>query len=643
MASTSIVIAFFVFVALAFATRPPEPGQRLERCDTPACRGFAQLLAASVDTAKEPCDNFYRFVCGKRKSSHSVYEEQLSYFFEDLATVLRDTRALTDEQTVSGKAASLYASCESVLVGGNEDLDGFREVLRGAQLVWPMLDIAPDLLATTFRIKKHFDITSLLKITRLARAARTYSEAWQFLLEPGDIFGLTRRRNVAHANSKFYSVVVSAVAGPNASAEPPLSYNDIAGIEEDLLDAVTPLFSKKPVESPWTDIGNLSVMMPYFGEQRWRDFFANHFGASDGTVVINVTNVDYVSAYDNLTQKWNESTMVWCTSWLAVAEMAPYMSKNIALHRFIDEATVDSAPRHCLELSERILGAAVFSSFVNKTFVVEVVEDIRRATVALLAPFQDKNVKSAWLVSPSVYEVVNASEFFWMLQQVDAYQRELDASLVDRNGTDSIARNWVSAVRLRDRIVDGGAFFVRTAYLEDVYEESSYSFFSSRSSSIRLPLYASMLPIYEYGLTEGIKLGTLGVLFAQAVFMALLARIGPDNTSASNDRLRCFSGPSGNGTYSREYDRAVPLEMLEEFLERVLPSTRGSQLDLPPRFEETQTFFLSMCYLLCNPDVGGAKFERACNEAVRHSRLFSKAFNCSLGTNMNPPDKCEFF
>ncbi|KAL3210696.1 hypothetical protein MRX96_008645 [Rhipicephalus microplus] len=643
VASLSIVIAFFVFVALAFATRTDETNRHLEYCETPACRAFTQLLAASVDVARDPCDNFYKFVCGKWRSSRSVYQEHLSRFFAELATALRDARTHEKEKTVSGKAASLYASCESVLLGGNEDLDGFREVLSQADIIWPRLESTPDVLATTYRIKKYFDIASLLKISKLAKSTAVSSNASDFLLEPGDfIIPKSALHRLSYINYKFYSLVVGALASRNSSHEADISHGDAVRIGEDFRKTITPLLHRPVRADTSANLENLSSYAPQFSVTRWRYFFTKHFNTSGGAIVVNVTNTEYLSAYSYLTAKWNESIMVWCTSWLAVAEIAPFMSQEIALHRFTTEATTESAPRHCLELGERLLGAATFSTYVTKAFSKDVLEEIRASTLALLAPIQTKMVESSWLISPSIYKSVNATQFFSLLIQAKKYEQEMDSIFKD-NKSDSIARKWVNAVRLRRVLMNDGASFPLTRHLEDIHAEPSYTFFDSTTGTVRLPLYAPMLPMYERGLTRGMRFGTLGMMFAQASFRGLLARMSQDNASHTSEHLRCFSGTSANGSYNVRYDRTIPLEMLEEFFEVAFPYSDRNHLDFEPRLAEAHVFFISMCYLLCGPEVGSAKFEQACNEAVRHSRLFSKSFNCSLGTKMNPPEKCEFF
>ncbi|KAL1482037.1 hypothetical protein MTO96_015123 [Rhipicephalus appendiculatus] len=622
VASLSIVIAFFVFVALAFATRTEDKSRQLEYCETPACRAFAQLLAASVDATREPCDNFYKFVCGKWRSSQSVYQEHVSRFYEELATALRDTRTLAKVETVSGKAAILYAGCESVLLGGNDDLEGFREVLSQAEIVWPNLESTPDVLATTYRIRKYFDIASLLKITKLAKSARDSSNISEFLLEPGDIIKPKNAVNkLSYINHKFYILVVGAVAGPNSSFEATISHDEAVRLGEDFRKTIIPLLHRPVLASPSANPENLSSYAPQFSVTRWRYFFAKHFNTSGRAIVVNVTDVEYLTAYGNLTAKWNEDVMVWFTSWLAVAEIAPFMSKEIALYSFATKATTESAPRHCLELSERLLlGAATFSAYVNKAFTKDVLEEIRASTLALLAPIQTTMVESSWLNSPSIYDIVNATKFFSLLIQSSRYEQELDPNLRD-NETESIARKWVNAVRLRRELMDDGVSFPLTRHLEDVHAEPSYTFFLSATGTVGLPLYAPMLPMYERGLTRGMRFGTLGVMFAQATFRGLLATLSQDNASHTADHLRCFSGPSGNGSYNVRYDRAIPLEMLEEFLEVVFPYSDRNHLDFEPRLAEIQVFFVSMCYLLCGPEVGSAKFEQACNEAVRQSRI----------------------
>ncbi|KAH6939425.1 hypothetical protein HPB50_017823 [Hyalomma asiaticum] len=643
VASLSIVIAFFVFVALAFATRSEEANRRLQYCGTPGCRAFAQLLAASVDTARKPCENFYRFVCGKWSSSRSVYQEHLSRFLEELATALRDARTLAHENTVSGRAASLYAGCESVLLGGNEDLEGFREVLSQAEIAWPSFESTPDVLATTFRIRKYFDIASLLKITKLTKNDSDSPNESKFLLEPGDLIkpksGLHR---VSYVNYKFYNLVVSAVAGPNSSYEPVISHENALRIGEDFRKAILPLQQRQVLTSPIANPENLSMYAPHFSVTRWRYFFAKHFNTSGRAIVVNVTDVEYLTVYSNLTSRWNESVMVWCTSWLAVAEMAPFMSKDIALHRFSTKTTDESAPRHCLELSERLLGAATFTAYVNKAFTKDAVEDMRASTVALLAPIQAKLAKSKWLVSPSIYEIINATQFFSVLVQARAYEKEeLDSSLADNN-TQSIAHKWVNAVRLRSEMVDKGYVFPSTMHLEDVHAEPTYTFFHSATGTVRLPLYAPMLPMYERGLTWSMRFGTMGVLFAQATFRSLLGRASRDNSSHPADHSHCLTGPSGNGSYNALYDRAVPVEMLEDFLDVAFPHPDRNRLDFEPQLAEMHIFFISMCYLLCSPEVGSSRFEQVCNEAVRYSRLFDKAFNCSFSTKTRPQDRCKY-
>ncbi|XP_077564745.1 uncharacterized protein LOC144180240 [Haemaphysalis longicornis] len=633
--STTIVLVALVLIALAFATRPDEPKVR-HRCTTPGCNALARMLDSSIDASVDPCDNFYRSVCNSRQSNKSVYAEHLSHFIGELTALLRDTRALTRNHTLPESAAQLYRSCESVLLNGRDDRDNFRALLSQAGLVWPDMDSNADLLNVTARIRRHFGLACLLRIAKVPRSFSSGLTGAGIVVEPGCPFN--ERSSPCDVSAlkdsrPFYDAVVNAAArSVNSSLSPNAAFNAGVDIEKDIY-SISSSTSRGTVRNA-ANASEMAEVTPHFGEEQWERFVEETVNAA--ALPITVVDAGYFVAYGELARK-NETTMVWYASWLAVSDIAPLISKDIAALRYSKEPLDEyAAKKICLTFTERRLGVAVFADYVWKTFARDVVEDIRGATLALLPSFRQK-IDKTWNVSGSIYD---SSHFFWMTEAIATNRLEVATT---ESMTESVARNSVNAWRLRERLADRGSISIWTPQIGDTLSQDSYSFVDSRKATLRLPLYASLLPLYDRGLDAGIKLGTLGVLYAVGNFRNVERTLSLNDKVVLRERLGCFSGQSGRELYNHDYDRAAPLQLVENILETTLPDTTARHLNTALHFTKSQTFFLAMCYLLCDPASGGGKFERACNEAVRHSRLFSKAFKCSVGSRMNPSDKCRLF
>ncbi|KAL1424307.1 hypothetical protein MTO96_003589 [Rhipicephalus appendiculatus] len=125
-------VLFLVLTILLYGVMfpyPMIPTKFYSICETGGCAEFSRLIRSSINTALDPCENFYRFVCSNWDSQHNVSMRQLHRddYVAALATTARGVAAPTNgaRQNLRQKAALLYQSCEAVAHRRRDDTGQF--------------------------------------------------------------------------------------------------------------------------------------------------------------------------------------------------------------------------------------------------------------------------------------------------------------------------------------------------------------------------------------------------------------------------------------------------------------------------------------------------------------------------------------
>ncbi|KAH7985637.1 hypothetical protein HPB52_025497 [Rhipicephalus sanguineus] len=208
----------------------------------------------------------------------------------------------------------------------------------------------------------------------------------------------------------------------------------------------------------------------------------------------------------------------------------------------------------------------------------------------------------------------------------------------------SLLNNWMDITAAVSTINATFRDRISTTVTRDLVANHQYSFYDNGSEALCLPPLFSMLPLYRQSLGETAKFGSLGTLFATAIFQLYLSKINsyPSIMDEALKRLRCFTELAEHRSDSLElYHQAASVKLALQALQS--HSNKDNQrLRI---FRSDQVFFVVMCYLLCNPNTSEHVIlaEAICNEAVRNSREFSTAFGCPAGTPMHPWERCTFF
>ncbi|KAH8025072.1 hypothetical protein HPB51_002968 [Rhipicephalus microplus] len=129
-------VLFLVLTILLYRVMfpyPMIPTKFYSICETGGCAEFSRLIRSSLNTALDPCENFYRFVCSNWDSQHNVSMRQihLDDYVASLATIARGVSPPTEgtRQDLRQKVALLYQSCEAVAHRHRDDTGQFRDLL----------------------------------------------------------------------------------------------------------------------------------------------------------------------------------------------------------------------------------------------------------------------------------------------------------------------------------------------------------------------------------------------------------------------------------------------------------------------------------------------------------------------------------
>ncbi|XP_049529037.1 uncharacterized protein LOC125947785 [Dermacentor silvarum] len=208
----------------------------------------------------------------------------------------------------------------------------------------------------------------------------------------------------------------------------------------------------------------------------------------------------------------------------------------------------------------------------------------------------------------------------------------------------SLFGNWMYIAAAVSKVDASFGYLIRTAHVRNLLQNQWYDLLDDWSGTLSLQPLLATLPVYRSQLNDAAKYGTLGTLVATASLRGLLAKIAGDlpvNEEAAR-KLHCFAQSAQFQSNELElFHTAVSVDIAIDAF-RSMRSTDRLRLHM---FDELQTFFVLVCYLLCTPyaSTNVEAAEASCNEAVKNSANFPAAFNCAPGSPMNPERKCSFF
>lgn len=361
-----------------------------------------------------------------------------------------------------------------------------------------------------------------------------------------------------------------------------------------------------------------------------------------GAIII---DVEYLRTFDLLLDEIGESELEFYMGWCVLQRMGRMIHPELAklYHNTSEYELKVAAYADCFQLAEKFVGWSVFEPIIHETFHSLVRERIQKMLTVIQEQLIAKN-NQLWS-GVSGGPLLNRTDFEWAMHR-DFLQREEDVANILARMYDIgqyFSTNWFLLASMRKRTGDKEFGSILSNYMDILLGNDNYSLFDRSFGAIRVPPLEVTPPVFGTELPSSVRYGALGTLLGTASFELLRSKIPARSPAAQvlAEKLRCFRGSASIPWDGQWLGRATTVDVVyKEFLK-----VNTHQYGIEP-FSGGQTFFIAMCFLLCDGRrIGEPNLaETSCNEAAKHSEHFPAIFRCRAGKHaMNPKHKCRLF
>nr|XP_054920265.1 uncharacterized protein LOC126518160 [Dermacentor andersoni] len=350
---------------------------KLPICDED-CMLYTKLLNETMDWSVDPCQDFYRFVCGRLNNKSSVRDRIGRRFIQAVADIARHEDVPAEGQTAAQKAARFFKSCEDIVTQDTDYVPRIRGYMRDANLHWPehpetrdiesvdvfrsilelndkwgwpcLLDLSPEYVSdTTFGVfarptrgldEFHYHVATL---GVGSPAHRTYFDALYAHYGGGVLHGVTFEEMLSYEYDIMLPLLEAYYAPPRRYVFE-RNYSDTSGTWE-----------------------------------RWTSDIEDFYGLTGNERIEIATNNDvYFKLFIELI-KTKETIVELVIGWMAVRFTARFANRQLIANHYNTLEGVEELHRTgCFAVASYLLGAALFLPFLERVYTEPVRTDARR-------------------------------------------------------------------------------------------------------------------------------------------------------------------------------------------------------------------------------------------------------------------------
>ncbi|XP_067011967.2 neprilysin-11 [Anabrus simplex] len=422
-----LVIALVItLIVLVMRYEYNEANEVVERiCETEECIRSADNLIQSMDPAVPPCQDFYRFACGRWSEDHPLPDASYSNdWFSETSTLInqqiQDYLETNDSDTDPlpvNQARQLYRSCMDTERLDDMSLEPMMKIMKQLEIPLPLPSAKEQwanfsLMWVLARIQRTMGLDVLIgfsvapqptnrTINRLSVSSPSKEPifpGYPEVLLHNNLAPRRRRRSLGASNraemaeAQYIAHVMELSYRFNRSEDSSIvgkdpRYFDAAERVDKFEDSLDKIQNKSSslrpgVEPEHMTVNELQSMMDMAanGTSRinWKQYLEVLFEGVENTTLdldnsdtILVYDIEYLRALSAILAKVDNNTLQNYIWWKVAATLAPYTDSELRLlkERYLEDATEgfspQSRPHFCAQAVNELMGMAVATFFLD--------------------------------------------------------------------------------------------------------------------------------------------------------------------------------------------------------------------------------------------------------------------------------------
>ncbi|KAH7972948.1 hypothetical protein HPB52_019371 [Rhipicephalus sanguineus] len=672
--TTAFVAACFVLVLfyVTVTSISKKPAKSSNLCTTEDCVRHATLLTGEIDWKLDPCDDFEAFVCSgwhrrsleQRNMVRSAMDDLQFAWYDRFEGVL--TKGAL-QLPAGRKPLAMYRMCRQYYPSNASQMAAFRSFIETHGLRWPeppakLLNPLQLVVALSYLWESPFWVTVGLSTQHPRFSGGRHRR--RVVIGPGAYLPIMRyHHRVVERSYVWYWELFLALFYPDVAMRPPLNEtiaNELCAIEKDVLDslqAVSTSSRKTAAVVPFRDVG---LHVPNASSQRWLEAFQGAMSLDPelvGDDEIAVSDVSLLRTVSALLTKYTTLQLNRHLTWLIVQYCSPVADFALLVSFHGSKARADVyLPMFCGLMVEGTYKVLMLALGTSTLFTLRDREVIDAGFDSIVSAAVRKVNETGWMdgysMSRTVDKLEAARKHMWppeSLLRGDALD-VLYAGFPE-DGPQSLAQYWIEAREALKGMNRTPEYAEALSLPGNNFPD--YLGYDYVNNVVKLAIGAAAPPAYYRNGTQAMLYGGLLFLIALQLVRAIDEEgikwapksVQEEKSFLSNSTLATFSAKAECGQSDGTVFPEVPaLEIAYAAL--VESHLRGEEpvpLSLGPNLPEDKVFFMTLCYLSCAKPGDRNLIPADCNKVARNSRVFANAFNCSVGSRMNPEKKCSFF
>ncbi|KAH7970710.1 hypothetical protein HPB49_014561 [Dermacentor silvarum] len=672
-AAIAVAVIVGVCVAALMMAHTSEAAQPI--CDDD-CMVYTKLFNQTMDWSVDPCQDFYRFVCGRLKNKSSVRRQINDNFFQAVADIAkRESRSPGSEtlatamgscaedeqskmrrqdvpaegQTAAQKAARLFKTCNDIVTQDTDYVPRIRGYLRDANLHWPQHPETRDLesvdvFRSILEINEKWGWPCLLELrtdriseTRFEHSFKSIINV-QVATRPSGGIDDSQRHAFSlglgsPAHRTYFQTLYAHYGGGVLDG---VTFEEMLNYEYEIMQPLLVAYYAPPRRYVF-ERNNSDTSGTW---ERWTSVIKEFYHLSGNEhIEISTTHQDYFKVLVELITT-KETIVELVLGWMAVQYTSQFANRPlIANYHNILEQAEEHHMRICFSFTGFLMGTALFLPFLERVYTEPVRIDVRRIA---------KDMRR------TVYQKLELGTYPW--DELDVVFKYMEIARVDDiearfskypDMETSFMKNLRDAIKAKRQTDsdDIGGMPPPWLRMKDLYHAriTHDRFDHALKPSILVP------PMYHLTAPQPVRLGTFGVEVAKATIESYLELRNQGHRTDVLDGLQfCFFGikdKERKEELSPEWIRLVETN----FMDSAALDVGLSVLKLVPSFDEDrlhdvpltghQLFYVAHCYTHCGDENGTS----LCNEPLKHKEDFANAFSCPTRSHMRSEHKCPSF